>query len=139
MHERTVAHKQAVLGWLRDLATRSGADDPDSLARSLALLLDGGLADGALAADPEAARVAKEAAGRLIAVHGLPLAVTSRTGAGLARSLGHEADVRVGCAVPVIASAPFQHLHVEAGGQHIGVGVEQLTVSVAVVQELMPA
>ncbi len=53
VHERTVAHKQAVLAWLRDLAPRAGAADPDSLARSLALLLDGGLADGALAADPE--------------------------------------------------------------------------------------
>ena len=67
VHARTVAHKHAVLAWLRDLAAQAGADDPDSLARSLALLLDGGLADGALAADPEAARVAKQAAGRLIA------------------------------------------------------------------------
>ena len=60
MHARTVAHKQSVLAWLRDLATRAGAEDPDSLARSLALLLDGGLADGALAADPGAARAAKQ-------------------------------------------------------------------------------
>ena len=67
MHERTVAHKQAVLAWLRDLATRAGADDPESLARSIALLLDGGLADGALAADPEAARAAKHAARGLVA------------------------------------------------------------------------
>jgi AcrR family transcriptional regulator len=67
MHERTVAHKRAVLAWLRDLAERAGADDPDSLARSLALLLDGGLADGALAADPEAPRAAKAAALALIA------------------------------------------------------------------------
>jgi hypothetical protein len=66
VHERTVAHKQAVLAWLRELASRADAEDPDSLARSLALLLDGGLADGALAADPEAARVAKQAAGRLV-------------------------------------------------------------------------
>ena len=67
VHERTVAHKQAVLAWLRDLATQAGADDPDSLARSLALLLDGGLADGALAADPEAARAAKRTARGLVA------------------------------------------------------------------------
>ena len=66
VHARTVAHKQAVLAWLRELASRADAEDPDSLARSLALLLDGGLADGALAADPEAARVAKQAAGRLV-------------------------------------------------------------------------
>jgi AcrR family transcriptional regulator len=74
VHERTVTHKRAVLGWLRDLATGTGATDPDSLARSLALLLDGGLADGALAADPEAARVAKEAAGRLVAGARSPVA-----------------------------------------------------------------
>ena len=67
VHERTVAHKRAVLAWLRDLATRAGADDPESLARSIALLLDGGLADGALAADPEAPRAAKHAARGLVA------------------------------------------------------------------------
>jgi AcrR family transcriptional regulator len=67
VHARTVEHKQAVLAWLQELAARAGADDPASLARSLALLLDGGLADGALAADPAAPRAAKEAAGRLVA------------------------------------------------------------------------
>ena len=36
VHERTVAHKQAVLAWVRDLAAQAGAADPDSLARSLA-------------------------------------------------------------------------------------------------------
>ena len=66
VHTRTVAHKQSVLVWLRELAVGTGTSDPDSLARSLALLLDGGLADGALAADPEAARAAKVAAGRLV-------------------------------------------------------------------------
>ena len=67
VHERTVAHKQAVLAWVRDLAERAGAPDPLALARSLTLLLDGGLADGALAADPAAAAAAKEAAGQLVA------------------------------------------------------------------------
>lgn len=66
VHARTVAHKQSVLAWLRDLAERAGADDPDVLARTLALLLDGGLSDGALAADPEAARAAKRAAELLV-------------------------------------------------------------------------
>jgi AcrR family transcriptional regulator len=67
IHERTVAHKQAVLAWVRDLSSRAGAADPDALARSLTLLLDGGLADGALAADPAAAAAAKETAGMLVA------------------------------------------------------------------------
>ena len=67
VHDRTVAHKQAVLSWVRDLATQAGAVDPDSLARSLTLLLDGGLSDGALAADPEAPVAAKAAARQLVA------------------------------------------------------------------------
>jgi AcrR family transcriptional regulator len=66
VHERTVAHKQAVLAWVRDLATAAGAEDPDLLARSLTLLLDGGLAEGALSADPAAAAAAKESARALV-------------------------------------------------------------------------
>lgn len=67
VHERTVAHKEAVLAWVRELASQAGAADPARLARSLTLLLDGGLADGALAADPEAAATAKESARLLVA------------------------------------------------------------------------
>ena len=66
VHERTVAHKREVLAWVRGLAAEGGADDPDGLARSLTLLLDGGLASGALDADPEAAASAKEAAAALV-------------------------------------------------------------------------
>lgn len=66
VHERTLAHKRAVLAWMRDLAARADAADPEALARSLALLLDGGLADGALAADPAAAAAAKETARQLV-------------------------------------------------------------------------
>ncbi len=66
VHDRTVAHKQAVLAWVRDLAAQAGAADPDALARSLSLLLDGGLADGALAADPATAAAAKETARQLV-------------------------------------------------------------------------
>jgi AcrR family transcriptional regulator len=66
VHERTVAHKQAVLTWLRDLARQARAADPDGLAMSLALLLDGGLANGALTADPTAPVLAKQAARQLL-------------------------------------------------------------------------
>jgi AcrR family transcriptional regulator len=66
VHDRTVAHKRAVLSWVRDLARDAGAGDPDGLARSLTLLLDGGLASGALDADPEAAVRAKQSAGALV-------------------------------------------------------------------------
>lgn len=66
VHERTVAHKEAVLAWVRDLADAAGAADPATLARSLTLLLDGGLASGSLDANPEAPMVAKASARILV-------------------------------------------------------------------------
>lgn len=66
VHDRTVAHKAAVLAWVRALAVDAGAADPDGLARSLTLLLDGGLASGALDADPDAPARAREAARLLV-------------------------------------------------------------------------
>jgi AcrR family transcriptional regulator len=65
-HERTVAHKRKVLGWLRELAQQAGAQHPERLARSLALLLDGALASGALDADPEAVETARATAAELV-------------------------------------------------------------------------
>ena len=67
VHERTVAHKAAVLSWVRELAQQAGARDPAALARSLTLLLDGGLASGALDASPEAPEAAKASARALVA------------------------------------------------------------------------
>ncbi|MFF2243261.1 TetR/AcrR family transcriptional regulator [Arthrobacter sp. NPDC058130] len=67
VHDRTVAHKQQIRAWIRDLAARAGAGDPDQLARSLALLLDGGLASGVLDGDPAAASAAKATAAQLVA------------------------------------------------------------------------
>ena len=66
VHDRTVAHKRDVRGWVRGLAVDAGASDPDGLARSLTLLLDGGLASGALDADPEAVRWAQQSARALV-------------------------------------------------------------------------
>lgn len=68
VHDRTVAHKSAVLSWVRGMAAGAGAQDPDRLARSLTLLLDGGLASGALDASPDAPEAAKAAARALVAV-----------------------------------------------------------------------
>lgn len=67
VHQRTVAHKEVVLRWVRDLAADAGLEDADAVARSLTLLLDGGLSAGALAADPNAAMRAKEAARLVVA------------------------------------------------------------------------
>jgi AcrR family transcriptional regulator len=67
VHERTVAHKAAVLAWVEELADAAGAADPHGLARSLTLLLDGGLASGSLDASPEAPGAAKASARALVA------------------------------------------------------------------------
>ncbi len=67
MHERTVAHKQRVLAWVRGLAEEAGAQDPAGLARSLTLLLDGGLASGSLDAGADAPAMAKKSAQALVA------------------------------------------------------------------------
>jgi AcrR family transcriptional regulator len=67
VHARTVAHKQHILAWIRGLAERAGARNPDQLARSLTLVLDGGLASGVLDADPAAAGAARDTASQLVA------------------------------------------------------------------------
>lgn len=69
VHARTVAHKEHIRAWIRDLAGQAGARDPDRLARSLTLVLDGGLASGVLDADPAAATAARETAAQLVAAH----------------------------------------------------------------------
>jgi AcrR family transcriptional regulator len=66
VHDRTVAHKTAVLAWVRELGEQAGARDPDALARSLTLLLDGALASGALDASPDAPDAAKASAQALV-------------------------------------------------------------------------
>ncbi|MGO9792822.1 MAG: TetR/AcrR family transcriptional regulator [Solirubrobacteraceae bacterium] len=66
VHARTVAHKQAVREWVGALARDAGARDPDALAYGLTLILDGGLANGALDASPDAPAAAASAACALI-------------------------------------------------------------------------
>ena len=63
---RTIAHKHAVLAWMGQLARQADVARPRQLARALSLLLDGGLAAGALDADPEAAEVACATAASLV-------------------------------------------------------------------------
>lgn len=66
VHARTLAHKESVREWLTELAARGGAAQPAELARTLSVLLDGGLADGALAGDPRAAEAAQSAARTIV-------------------------------------------------------------------------
>jgi AcrR family transcriptional regulator len=68
VHQATAAHKRAVRDWVRGLAEQAGARDPDGLARSLTLLVDGALAAGALEpGGTEAAHAAQETARLLVA------------------------------------------------------------------------
>lgn len=67
VHDRTLAHKEAVRTWMTALAGEAGAPDPGGLARTLTLLLDGGLASGALDARPDAPAAARAAAEVLVA------------------------------------------------------------------------
>lgn len=66
VHDRTVAHKDAVRSWVRTLAEEAGAADPDGLARTLTLLLDGGLASGSVDGGPDAPVAAQDAARVLV-------------------------------------------------------------------------
>lgn len=66
VHDRTVAHKQKVLDWMTQLAREAGAAKPGQLARALTLLLDGGLASGALDANPEVPATARATAEALV-------------------------------------------------------------------------
>ncbi|WP_431942634.1 TetR/AcrR family transcriptional regulator [Micromonospora marina] len=66
VHARTVEHKNAVRAWVTDLARQAGVAEPESLARQLTLLLDGGLAGGVLDGDPAVADAAKRSARVLV-------------------------------------------------------------------------
>ena len=66
VHDRTLAHKTSVRAWVRDLAEAAGAADPDGLARTLTLLLDGGLASGSVDGQPDAPEAARQAARVLV-------------------------------------------------------------------------
>jgi AcrR family transcriptional regulator len=43
VYDRAMEHKRQILGWITNLARSAGADEPDRLARTLTLLLDGAL------------------------------------------------------------------------------------------------
>jgi hypothetical protein len=63
---RVARHRAGVLEWIRTLSGRTGAADPDELARKLALLLEGALALAMDTLDPDTPRLARDAARRLI-------------------------------------------------------------------------
>lgn len=63
---RVSAHRAGVLDWIRSMSRRTGAADPDELARKLAVLLDGAPALAMDTVDPDSPRLAHDAARRII-------------------------------------------------------------------------
>jgi hypothetical protein len=78
VHARAVAHNNDVRESVRGLATEAGVVYPGGLSRSLVLLLDGGLAAGALAGGPTSADAARAAARVLVAAATPAVAAATR-------------------------------------------------------------
>jgi tetracycline repressor-like protein len=66
-----IAFKEHWRVWFRDLVTRLGAEDPESLATQLSLLVDGAIAAALVRGDPTMVRAAREAARTLLVAAGL--------------------------------------------------------------------
>ncbi|WP_052665937.1 TetR/AcrR family transcriptional regulator [Nitriliruptor alkaliphilus] len=66
--ERARQHKRALHGFLRDLVA-DDADDPDTLASQLLVLIDGAIVSASFRSDPGAARLARSAAEPLLDSH----------------------------------------------------------------------
>lgn len=63
---RVSEHRAGVLEWISHMSRQAGAADPDGLARTLALLLEGALALGMPTLDPDNPRLAQAAARQII-------------------------------------------------------------------------
>ena len=63
---RVAEHRAGVLEWISRLSRQAGAADPDGLARTLALLLEGTLAIGMPTLDADNPRLAQAAARQII-------------------------------------------------------------------------
>ena len=72
-----VAFKEQRRIWFREMLTRLGAGDPDSLATQLSLLVDGAIATALVRGDPAMTRAAREAACTLLRAGGARLALSS--------------------------------------------------------------
>jgi AcrR family transcriptional regulator len=59
-------HKAALYAFLHELATETGAAEPELLARQLAILVDGAIVSAAFNEEPAAARWARDAAAALL-------------------------------------------------------------------------
>jgi len=66
MRRLTLEHKQTVLARIEDLAAQAGAQDPRRLSHQLCILMDGAIVVAMISRDPAAARLAAEAAERIL-------------------------------------------------------------------------
>lgn len=66
VQRRVSEHRAGVLEWIRHMSRQTGAADPDGLAGTLALLLEGALALGMPTLDPDNPRLAQAAARQII-------------------------------------------------------------------------
>lgn len=65
-HLRIALHNARVLDWVTRLARQTGAEDPDALARALALILEGAQACGITSPDSDTPEIARAAARQVI-------------------------------------------------------------------------
>ena len=63
----TLDHKRSILARLEDLAAQAGAQDPHCLSHQLCMLMDGAIVVAMISRDPGSARIAGDAAERLLA------------------------------------------------------------------------
>lgn len=66
LRELALGHKRQVLEFIRELATESGATDPDLLTHEIALLIDGAIVAAMITKDPGVADVAQKALASLL-------------------------------------------------------------------------
>jgi AcrR family transcriptional regulator len=66
-HHAAAAHKRAVEAIVRELAAQAGADDPQSLAEELCLIMEGAYVTRQVTGDPQTIAIARRVADALIA------------------------------------------------------------------------
>ena len=74
-----VAFKEHRRLWFREMLTRLGTEDPDSVATQLSLLVDGAIAAALVRGDPTVARAAREAARTLLVAAGVRIHSSAET------------------------------------------------------------
>jgi len=67
VHKMASEHKQQMLTYFRELAAAAGAKDPEMLAQQISLLVEGAVIHMEVFREPQVARIADEAAQKLVA------------------------------------------------------------------------